>query len=110
MAIYSDILMESDDLAIDGYNQAVIIEDRDVIVQDLIHAIRESGCLVEMIAERDGDRRQLLMNSIILLAEEDMRIIPGTVVLAGDPDSMTLTGETYEFGNFRLQLNQGTES
>lgn len=102
--------MISDDLAVDELHQAVIIEDRDVIVQDLIHAIRESGYLVEMIAERDGDLRQLLMNSIILLVEEDSRIIPGTVLLAGDPDSMILAGDTYEFGTIRLRLNQGAET
>ncbi len=108
--IYSDIYMVSDDLAIDEYQQAVIIEDRDVIIQDLIHAIRESGFLVDMIAERNADKRRLLMNKIILLAEDDERIIPGTVELSGDPGSMTLTGDTYDFGTVKMILNQGVES
>ena len=103
--IYSDIYMVSDDLAIDEYQQAVIIEDRDVIIQDLIHAIRESGFLVDMIAERNADKLRLLMNKIILLAEDDERIIPGTVELSGDPDKMTLTGDTYDFGTVTLTIS-----
>ena len=79
MAIYSDILMENDDIAIDRDNQAVIIEDRAVILQDLIHAIRESGYLVE----------------------EDTRIIPGSVNFTGDGEQWILTAETYEFGAIR---------
>lgn len=99
--IYSDILMENDDLSVDRDNQALIIEDRDVITQDLIHAIRESGYLVEMIAERDPERRRLLKNKIILLAEEDTRIIPGTVEFATEGGKWTLAAETYEFGKVR---------
>lgn len=101
MAIYSDILMENDDIAIDRDNQAAIIEDRAVILQDLIHAIRESGYLVEMIAERGSERRGLLRNKIIDLVEEDTRIIPGSVNFTGDGEQWILTAETYEFGAIR---------
>lgn len=101
MAKYSDILMEADDLAVDTVCQAVLIEDRAVILQDLIHAIRESGYLVEMIAERDGERRRLLQNKIVELAEEDTRIIPGTVEITGSGETWMLTAETYEFGKLR---------
>ena len=99
--VYSDILIESDDLVVDGNSQVEIIEDRMVILQDLIHAIRESGYLVEMIAERDAERRRLLQNKIIELAEDDSRIIPGTVEFEGSGELWTLIAETYEFGKLR---------
>ncbi len=104
MATYSDILIESDDLSVDENCQTKIIEDRSVILQDLIHAIRESGYLVEMIAERDDERQRLLQNKIIELAEDDPRIIPGTVVFEGSGKLWILTAETYEFGKLRTPV------
>ena len=105
MATYKDVLITDDDLDIDGDDQAVIIYDLDVIVQDLIHAIRESGYLVEMVAERSDERRQLLIQKIILLCEDDKRIVPGTVTITADPENFTaskgkwaLIADTYEFG------------
>lgn len=98
MAKYTDILMQNDDIAIDRDNQAVIIEDRTVILQDLVHAIRESGYLVEMIAERGAERRGLLRNKIIDLVEEDTRIVPGTAKFSGEGEQWTLFADTYEFG------------
>ncbi len=110
MAIYKDILISNDDLALDG-SQAVAIYDRDVIAQDLIHAIRESGYLVKMVAERSAERRNLLLTKIILLAEDDDRIIPGTVEIGASADNFiagsgrwTLTASTYEFGTITLTL------
>jgi hypothetical protein len=111
MAKYFDIKIKDDDIVLDG-NQAVIITDIDVIVQDLVHAIRESGYLVEMVAERSAERRQLLLLNIILLVEDDKRIIPGTVELNASPDNFnvnrghwTLKANTYEFGQLDLELN-----
>ncbi len=111
MAIYKDILITNDDLDLDVDGQAVIIYDQDVIVQDLIHAIRESGLLVDMIAERSNERRQLLQQKIILLAEDDERIIPGTVTITADPNNFTaskgkwtLEAKPYEFKTITLGL------
>ncbi len=111
MAVYKDVLIVDDDLDIDGDNQAAIIYDEDVIVQDLMHAIRESGFLHEMLAERSDERRQLLLQKIILLAEDDNRIIPGTVKLKADPNNFkssagkwVLEAKTYEFGTINLGL------
>jgi hypothetical protein len=111
MSTYSDILIKDDDLAVDGNRQAVMIYDRDVIAQDLIHAIRESGYLVECVAERSPERRQLLLQKIILLAEDDERIVPGTVEIKASAANFidskgvwTLTADTYEFGMINLKL------
>lgn len=111
MTVYKDVKIVDDDLDLDGDDQATIIYDQDVIIQDLIHAIRESGFLLEMIAERSDERRQLLQQKIILLAEDDERIIPGSVKITADPNNFklsegkwTLKANTYEFGILNLGL------
>lgn len=105
MAIYKDILIYDDDLALDDNEQATIIYDRDVILQDLIHAIRESGYLVEIVAEHSEEIRDLLFQNIVLLVEDDERIIPGTIEITASNDNFnhsggkwTLAADTYEFG------------
>ncbi len=112
MSTYSDIQIKDDDVNIDDNTQATIIYDLDVIAQDLIHAIRESGYLVECVAERSQERRQLLLQKIILLVEDDERIIPGTVTITASEDNFTdnkgvwnLTATTYEFGTTSLELS-----
>lgn len=111
MTVYKDVKIVDDDLDLDGDNQAAIIYDLDVISQDLIHAIRESGFLLEMIAERSDERRQLLQQKIILLAEDDERIIPGSVKITADPNNFkssagkwVLEAKTYEFGTIEIGL------
>lgn len=112
MSIYSDLKISSgDDLAVDEAGQAQIVTDRDCIIQDLIHAIRESGYLVAMVAERNPDKRKLLLQEIVLLVEDDERIVPGSVNVTenapaapGSAWSWDLTADTYEFGNVGLVL------
>ena len=101
MATYTDILIENDDTAFDGVNQVRIIEDRAVVLQDLVHAIRESGYLVEMIGERSEERRRLLKIKLELLVEEDTRVIPGSVEFSTDGEQWSMSADTYEFGKLR---------
>ncbi|MEI8244355.1 MAG: DUF2590 family protein [Lentisphaerota bacterium] len=110
--IYSDLKISSgDDLAVDEAGQAQIVTDRDCIIQDLIHAIRESGYLVEMVAELNPDKRKLLLQEIALLVEDDERIVPGTVTITenapavfGAPWSWDLIADTYDFKDITLKL------
>lgn len=101
MPKYSDILIEADDTAFDGYNQVRIIEDRAVILQDLVHAIRESGYLVEMIGERSESRRRLLTTKLVLLVEEDTRVVPGSVTFSTEGEQWYMSADTYDFGKLR---------
>lgn len=100
MPKYFDLKIDDDDLLTDDYNQAVLVYDRDSIAQDVKHMIRESGYLVAMIGERDPDQRRLLLQQIMILVEEDKRIVPGTVSISSDGTlkRWTLRAETYEFG------------
>lgn len=125
MAKYSDICLipfildgmpeePQNDLIVLPDNQAQILTDRAVIAQDLIHMIRESGLLIEMVGERSADRRRLLAVKIILLVETDTRIIPGTVIfnvdtVTGRTVKWTLTADTYEFGILKYTLTTGAE-
>ena len=111
MTIYSDLRIKDDDLAVDDADQAEIITDRDCIIQDLINAIRETGYLVTMVAERNPDKRKLLLQAIVLLVEADERIVPGSVTITenapagfGKPWSWDLIAETYEFNSIKLNL------
>ncbi|WP_176013050.1 DUF2590 family protein [Victivallis sp. Marseille-Q1083] len=101
--IYSDIEILDDDLALDDV-QARIIYDRDVILQDLQHALRESGLLTALIGERSPARRKLAEQKIVALAEDDKRIVPGSVILTAEAGGYLLAGRTYEFGTFSEAL------
>ena len=104
MAKYSDLEISDDDLALDDV-QARIIYDRDVILQDLQHALRESGLLPALIGERSLARRKLAEQKIIALAEDDRRIVPSSVTLTARPGGYLLSGRTYEFGTFSEAMN-----
>lgn len=110
MPKYFDLKIENDDLAIDPYNQAELLWDRDSIAQDLIHMIRETGYLVAMVGERNPDRRSLLLQKIMIEAEKDVRIVPGTVRISTDGSlkRWTLRCDTYEFGKIAKTLEAGT--
>lgn len=97
---YFDLKIDDDDLLTDDNNQAVLVFDRDSIAQDIVHMIRESGYLVAMVGQRDADQRRLLLQQIMILVEEDKRIVPGTVAISSDGtlQRWTLRADTYEFG------------
>ncbi|MGE4301998.1 MAG: DUF2590 family protein [Victivallaceae bacterium] len=102
--IYSDIKLEADDLVISGA-QAAIIEDRDVIIQDVVTALRVSGLLVLLVGDRDAESRAITEGRIIDLVEEDSRIVPGTVAFESETGGYLLTGQTYEFGGFAEEIS-----
>ena len=104
MPKYTDIKIADDDLALE-HGDAALIFDRDVILQDLRHALRESGLPTLLVGERDAEKRQLLYQKIEELAEEDPRIVPGTVsVRKSGAGRFDLVGSTYDFGDIRLEV------
>ena len=100
---YADIKISDDDLARSGAD-AVIIYDRDVIMQDVCHAIRESGLLTALVAQRDAEYRKLTMSRIARLVEEDSRIKPGTAKMTEETKSYMLVAETREFGRITMEI------
>jgi len=104
-----DILIEDDDIALDVAGGVLYVERAVSIAQDLKHAIRESGFLSAMIAERDKELRAYYEQQILLLVEEDTRIVPGSVTFTLTtptfPDSRgiwQLLADTYQYGQIKV--------
>lgn len=96
---YLDLWISGEDIALDSGNQPVICDNRISIAQDIKHAILESGLATLLIAERSRILRRDIILQMILLAEEDERLIPGTVVIIEESlNRLLLTADTYEFG------------
>ncbi len=111
MKKYIDLKITDDSLAVDADGQALFVSDLDCITQDIKHMIRESGYLVSIIGERSSEQRQLYIQRIIRLVEDDIRIIPGTVQISASKDNFnsgngmwSLTADTYEYGKTNLNI------
>ncbi|WP_424408103.1 DUF2590 family protein [Pasteurella sp. PK-2025] len=97
--LYFDLLITGEDLTLDSGNQPVICDNRVSIAQDIKHAIIESGLATLLIAERSRILRRDIILQMILLVEEDARLIPGTIFIDDeDQGRLRLTAETYDFG------------
>ncbi|NAW59639.1 MULTISPECIES: DUF2590 family protein [unclassified Vibrio] len=96
--IYSDLLIVNEDILLDDGQNPVITTDRVVIAQDIKHAILESGLAVELVAERSPTEIADVEHRIILLAEDDLRVIPGTGKIQRINDKRQLTAKSYDFG------------
>ncbi|MEC4728852.1 DUF2590 family protein [Shewanella sp. D64] len=103
-SIYRDWLIEDGDVVLDAGRNPIIITDAVCIAQDIKHAILESGLAVELVAERSTTEISDLEYRIIMLAEMDLRIIPGTCTIAPLNNGRLLTASTYEFGDVTTWL------
>jgi len=84
---------------IDAGKQPLSCSDLYSIAQDVKHAIMESGLMRELIAERNPTLRNDVLIQIEQLAEDDIRIIPGTATVTElDPSQILLTADAYEYG------------
>lgn len=102
-AKYQDLLIRDDDLALDAAGYPLLVEDRACIAQDIMHMIRESGLLVELVGERDVKKRKTNLVRLTLAVDNDYRIRPGTARVEEHWTSRNtvefwLTAETLEFG------------
>lgn len=105
MSKYVDIKITDDDLAVNVSGGVEFVSDKESITQDIKHAIRESGYLVNLIGERSKDKRNLLQQKIIIIVEDDTRIIPGTVEMyEANNERWIIEAETYEYGKVKLTV------
>ncbi|WP_221800410.1 DUF2590 family protein [Oceanobacter mangrovi] len=112
MATYTDIKITNDDIELDTAGQPVLIYDRDVIAQDVGHAIRESGYLPQLIGQRNTQQRALIRKQIKRVIEADTRVKPGTSTVteyftSASAVAITATAET-EFGLITIGADTGT--
>lgn len=95
---YKDLSISGDNILLDAALQPVAIYDRDVIAQDLRHALRESGLLEMLIGERNQVEQKLIFQKIKILVESDQRIEPGSVdIEQPEKEKLNITAGT-EFG------------
>jgi len=104
-AKYIDLLISNDDLTPDAGGIPEKIADRASIAQDLVHMIRESGLLTEMLANRDAGARRMSLIKITLAVDDDVRIVPGTAeITETKPGTCLLTAETVDYGPVSIKL------
>lgn len=105
MADYIDLRITEDDLTLDAGGNPVLLDGRASIAQDVMHMIRESGLLVEIIANRDARKRSSNIVRITIAVDNDERIVPGTTVIReSTPGEYWLTAQTVRYGALSLKL------
>lgn len=103
-SIYRDLYIVDGDIVLDAGKNPVICTDRVVIAQDIKHAILDSGLAVELVAERSPTEIKDVEYRIILLCENDLRVIPGSARITWVDEKRLLTAKTYEFGGIEAWL------
>lgn len=97
--LYLDLLITDGDITLDSGNIPTICDNRVSIAQDIKHALMESGLVTALIAERSPVLRSDIFLQMILLAEEDERLVPGTIAIEEERlGKLWLTAETADFG------------
>lgn len=105
MADYIDLRISRDDVTLDAGGQPVLLDGRASIAQDIQHMIRESGLLVDIIANRDARARRTNLVRITMAVDDDERIVPGTTVISESAlGEYWLTATTVKYGSISLQL------
>lgn len=106
MSDYVDIKITDDDLTLDVGGEPILIYDADCITQDVKHLIRESGLLVEVVGQRDDVVVKNTIQKLILLVEEDERLVPGTVSITQTSLGVFfILATTYKYGQITLEVN-----
>ena len=104
-AQYWDLRVVNDALALDVAGNPLLVEDKDCIAQDLEHMIRESGILVDLVANRSESVKNIKLQELIGRVEDDTRIVPGSVFIE-EPHLGTfyLIAETVDFGQLEQTM------
>tara|TARA_R110002124_G_scaffold80776_10_gene213569 strand:+ start:3095 stop:3430 length:336 start_codon:yes stop_codon:yes gene_type:complete len=79
MSIYRDLHILNGDVVLDAGSNPTYLTDRDVIAQDIVHAILDTGLANLLVSDRGTGVTQDTQTKIKLLVEDDVRIMPGTV-------------------------------
>jgi hypothetical protein len=107
---YLDILITGDDITLDAGGLPVPVADRDSIAQDIVHMIRETGLLVELVGNRDVRTKARNLLLLTLEVDKDERIVPGsTEIEEVGLGLFNLKAETLEFGSIALSLEAQSE-
>jgi hypothetical protein len=103
---YIDIRITDNDLTLGPGNEPALLGDRDSIIQDTKHLIRDCGLLSACIGERDNNKIALLLQQLALKIEDDLRLVPGTIkIVRQDTELFFITADTVKFGKISLQVS-----
>lgn len=104
-ALYFDLLITDGDFALNPGNEPTLCNNRVSIGQDIVHSIIESGLTTQLVAERSPTLRADVITQLILLIENDERIIPGSAAIAEESATrLWATAETYDFGQVSARV------
>lgn len=107
---YLDLLITGEDITLDSGGLPVLCDNRVSIAQDIKHALLESGLVTALIGERSQIARKDLILQMVLLIEDDERLVPGTIrIFEQETDRLLITAETVEFGEIapqEIKLNE----
>jgi hypothetical protein len=103
---YIDLSITNNDLTLGPGNEPALLGDRDSIIQDTKHLIRDCGLLSACIGERDNNKIALLLQQLALKIEDDLRLVPGTIkIVRQDTELFFITADTVKFGPISLQVS-----
>jgi len=102
---YFDILITDDDITLDAGGIPERCSNRDSIGQDIVHMIRETGLLVELVGNRDERKKAENVVKLTMEVDNDERIVPGSCeVHEVELGVFYLQAETVEFGPIEFSL------
>ncbi|EAV5089925.1 DUF2590 family protein [Salmonella enterica] len=105
-SLYIDLLITDGDLTLNSASEPVLCDNSRSISQDMIHALIESGLPYRLIAENSPTLRADLFTQMVILLEEDVRLIPGTVFIDEErPGRLLITAETWDFGPLSREVS-----
>lgn len=107
MSTYSDIYIANGDVVLDSGHNPEYLTDREVIAQDIVHAIIETGLAVLLTADRGTGVNGDTQTRIKLLVEDDTRIMPGTVRVEQTANgTWWVYADTIEFGSIASAITE----
>ena len=89
-----DLKIENDDMVFGPDGEPEYLQGSDGITQDVKHRVRESGLAVKMVGDR-GDQAKTL-RQMEQVAEEDLRIEPGSMNATENKGQVELIGRTMD--------------
>lgn len=103
--LYWDLLVTDEDLTLDLNGLAIRCNNQDSIAQDMKHCLLESGLVTDLIGARSHILRADIYLQMILLLEEDERLVAGSIdIVEENIDRLRISAVTVEWGEVTLDL------
>ena len=105
MSTYRDLWIADGDVVLDSGHNPLYLTDREVIAQDIVDAIKETGLAVLLVSDRSTGNTADVETRIKLLVEDDTRIMPGTVRVENTATGVWwVYADTIEFGPISVSI------